>query len=310
MNPTQYWPWPPMLNRPHRKEKATASAAEDQRRRRSQGLLEVPRRLPRVLARQPLVRKVEAGSLEDRLVRGDRVVAGEQDDETADQEGKHRGGERDEEAAGPLLDPGPQGMDLLGLRRRRRRCDAHATASRRPPVIAMPSSSSVTSGPYSPTISPAENDEDAVGERQNLIELERDEEDGSTLVALLDEPVVDELDRADVEPSRRLARHQDSGVTCDLAGDHDLLLVAAGERRGERRRRPATHVELLEQPAGERDQAARPNSQPKREFGLVTVVVEPDVLGEREVEDEPAPLPVLRDVADRPRRSAPASSRG
>ena len=46
MNPTQYWPWPPMLKSPHRNEKATASAAEDQRCRGTEGLLEVARRTP------------------------------------------------------------------------------------------------------------------------------------------------------------------------------------------------------------------------------------------------------------------------
>ena len=43
--------------------------------------------------------------------------------------------------------------------------------------------------------------------------------------------------------------------------------------------------------------------------GLVAVVVEREVLGEREVEDEPASLPVLGDVPDaRPRRSSPSGS--
>ena len=50
------------------------------------------------------------------------------------------------------------------------------------------------------------DDEDPVGEREDLVELERDEQDRPALVALLDEPPVDELDRADVEAARRLAR--------------------------------------------------------------------------------------------------------
>src|SRR3954447_18120189 len=40
--------------------------------------------------------------------------------------------------------------------------------------------------------------EDAVGERQDLLQLERDELDAAPGVALLDEAAVDELDRADV----------------------------------------------------------------------------------------------------------------
>src|SRR5207253_657536 len=50
------------------------------------------------------------------------------------------------------------------------------------------------------------DDEDPVGQREDLVELEGDEQDRAALVALLDEPPVDELDRPDVEPSRRLGR--------------------------------------------------------------------------------------------------------
>ena len=108
---------------------------------------------------------------------------------------------------------------------------------------------------------------------------------------------MDELDRSDVEPSRRLSGYEDARVALDLTGDHDLLLVSAGEGRGKRGRRPAAHVELLQEATRERDQATRP--QPAEPgVGLVPVLVEPDVLGEREVEDEPALLPVLGDVAD------------
>jgi hypothetical protein len=40
---------------------------------------------------------------------------------------------------------------------------------------------------------------------------------------------VDELDRADVEPARRLRGDQHLRVAVDLAGEDDLLLVAARE---------------------------------------------------------------------------------
>ena len=47
-------------------------------------------------------------------------------------------------------------------------------------------------------------DEDPVGEREDLVELERDEQDRPALVALRDDPPVQVLDRADVEPARGL----------------------------------------------------------------------------------------------------------
>ena len=124
---------------------------------------------------------------------------------------------------------------------------AHAATSPRPaaPVIAMPSSSSLAVGGNSPAISPSYMHEDPVGEGEDLLELERHEQDGASLVALLDQPAVHELDRADVEAARGLRGDQNLRVALDLAGEHDLLLVAAGEAAGARasarrrgRRRP------------------------------------------------------------------------
>ena len=101
------------------------------------------------------------------------------------------------------------------------------------------------------------------------------------------------------------------GSRVDLAREHDLLLVAAGERRRARLRAAAAHVELLQQPSCTRDEAAREEPAELR-VGLVAVVVQRDVLGERELEHEPAPLPVLGDVpeprVERARASAPVTS--
>ena len=56
---------------------------------------------------------------------------------------------------------------------------------------------------------------------------------GGAAVALGDDPLVHELDRADVEAARRLGHDQQLQRAGQLAGEHDLLLVAAGQgRRG------------------------------------------------------------------------------
>src|SRR4249919_1853591 len=72
-------------------------------------------------------------------------------------------------------------------------------------------------------------DEDAIREREDLIELERHEQDRAPLVALVHEPAVEVLDRADVEASRGLCRDERLRVAGDLPGRHHLLLVAAGQ---------------------------------------------------------------------------------
>src|SRR5581483_188837 len=112
---------------------------------------------------------------------------------------------------------------------------------------------------------PLVDDEDAVRERQDLVQLERQEQDRAALVALLDEAPVDVLDRADVEPARRLGGDQHLRIALDLAGEDHLLLVPARQRSGAGVRAAAAHVEGL-------DQAARALDQPAREEPAVARV--------------------------------------
>ena len=278
----------------------------------------------------------EPRAVEDRLVRLERVPDApgrDEHDDAADEEREQR-----RSGAGATSRP-----PSAGCRSARRALSASgslwATAparlmdrrlsSTRVPLPAArhrdPSSSSLTVGGNSPTICALEHDEDAVGERQHLVELERDEQDRSPLVPLLDQAPVDELDRTDVETAGRLRGDQHARVAVDLAGEDHLLLVAAGERARLRlrarlrgRRTPRSAVARAR-----RDGCG--NSQPKREFGALAVVVQRDVLGDREVEHEAATLPILGNVTEagvevlrvrrrasrrRPRaRSCPASGR-
>ena len=101
------------------------------------------------------------------------------------------------------------------------------------------------------------DDEDPVREREDLLELERDQQDAAALVALLDETSVDELDRPDVETARRLRSDQHARVAVDLAREHDLLLIASREPAGARLGAAAAHVELLDEPARPLDEPTR-----------------------------------------------------
>ena len=152
-------------------------------------------------------------------------------------------------------------------------------------------------------------DEDPIREREDLVELERDEQDGPALVPLLDEPPVHELDRSDVQAPRRLCGDEHARVTRDLPGDHQLLLVPAGERGGKRLRAAAANVELLQQTPSA---AEEPLGKKPAELGvgLSTVVVEREVLRQIEVEDEPVPVPVLGDVPLARVEGAPCAAPG
>jgi hypothetical protein len=82
------------------------------------------------------------------------------------------------------------------------------------------------------------HDGDPVGEGEHLVEFGGDEQHRGALIALGDELGVDVLDRADVDTSGRLRRDEQVDRAIELAGDDELLLVAAGQgagRRGDRR---------------------------------------------------------------------------
>src|ERR671924_379799 len=144
-------------------------AAEDQRRRDDQRLLEVEagaEALPAgIRPLDPREEPVQAGAIEDRAVGVERVLPGrEEDDESADEERERRGQQRRDDPAGPLVEGQPRGdaRNRLQVGRRPRlgrwrgvAHDAAAACWTVPPGIAMPSCSSVTSGPYSATIRPS-----------------------------------------------------------------------------------------------------------------------------------------------------------
>ena len=140
---------------------------------------------------------------------------------------------------------------------------------------------------------------DAVGEGEDLVELGGHQQHGGALVADLDDAAVDELDRADVEPTGRLGDDEELHVAGELPGDDHLLLVAA--REGVDRRRSVLGVRtsnslherlgvaldglvVAQAPAGER----RPS-----------VAVEHEVVGDRERAHDPVLAAVLGHVARR-----------
>ena len=94
-----YWPWPPMLNRPQRNANATARPV------RISGVvwISVCWRLSAAIVRSSALihgnSQFRPGAVEDRLVGGDRVVAGDEHDQAADEEGDEHGDQRRDDAA-------------------------------------------------------------------------------------------------------------------------------------------------------------------------------------------------------------------
>ena len=85
--------------------------------------------------------------------------------------------------------------------------------------------------------------DDPIGERENLVELDRNQEHRLAGVALGDDAAVDEFDRADIDAARRLANQHDARLMIDFARQHQLLLIAAGEIGGLEQRIARADVE-------------------------------------------------------------------
>src|SRR5829696_3272391 len=147
----------PVLALPADVEEAAAESEgngdprEDERCHEDERLLEVVCGVLTSFAGHPREEPVEARALEDGLVGAHGVVPGKQDDKAADQEGERRRGKRDEDAAESSREP----LRHRRLSARRLGRPGRHAACFRPPVIAIPSSSSETPGSYSPTIRPS-----------------------------------------------------------------------------------------------------------------------------------------------------------
>ena len=76
---------------------------------------------------------------------------------------------------------------------------------------------------------PLEAHQDTVGHLQDLVEVGADEQDTHAAVTGRDHLVVDEAGRADVQTTGGMGGHQQHGIGLKLAGQNDLLLVAAGQ---------------------------------------------------------------------------------
>ena len=157
------------------------------------------------------------------------------------------------------------------------------------------SRSSVASRPALAGDPAAAHDEDAVREGEDLLELDRDDQDRDAGVAQRDEPAVDELDRADVDAARRLADDQHLRAALDLARQHDLLLVAAGEFAGLEPRRRRADVVARHLAREVRDHPAVIEERTIAEGGVVGEA-ERRALEGREGRNEPGAQPVLRHV--------------
>ena len=143
---------------------------------------------------------------------------------------------------------------------------------------------------------------------QDLVELDRDQQDRLAGVAQRDEPAVDELDGADIDAARRLADEQQLGIALDLARQHDLLLVAAGEVGGLQPRIRRPHVVSASICRWQRSRTLRRGPAGRPVIGRIVVVAEDRRFRcARRRSTRPIALAVLRHMGE---PAPPRSSRG
>src|SRR3712207_4099729 len=142
-------------------------------------------------------------------------------------------------------------------------------------------------------------DDYAVGERADLLQLQRDQEYRLALGALLEELAVDELYGAHVHAAGRLGGYDDAGVAVELAREDGLLLVSARERAGSGVRVRGPDVVSAQRLGGAAAHDLREDPTEPGERRLV-VGLQGVVLVEGEVLYEPLGPPVFGDVGEAP----------
>ena len=84
----------------------------------------------------------------------------------------------------------------------------------------------------------AVEDDDAIGERQQLVELFGDEQHRAAATAEIEDLLMNEDRAADVDAAGRLGGDEKTRFEVELARDHHPLLVAAGKARRRLAMRP------------------------------------------------------------------------
>src|SRR4051812_17844710 len=149
------------------------------------------------------------------------------------------------------------------------------------------------------------DDRDAVAEREQLVQVLGNDEDGRPAGGEVEQCLVDRGGGRGVDAPGRLGDDQHVGVLHDLAADDELLQVAAREAGGRVRDAGGADVEALHDLAREgRD--ARAADQPAAGEALALPAAEQRVVDERERADGAVAVALLRHVA----QAQPAPGRG
>src|SRR5580704_81546 len=140
------------------------------------------------------------------------------------------------------------------------------------------------------------SDQDAVGDGEDLRQIGGDDHDGLAFVGEAADLGVDLGNGADIDAAGRLVEDDDRGILRQRLGDHDLLLIAAGELDDARLAQQRGDLEPLD-PAARQLVAHEPRYQ-KAPAGLGRKLAHIDVVVDAHRLEVAVGLAVLGDVAD------------
>src|SRR5437764_1064207 len=141
------------------------------------------------------------------------------------------------------------------------------------------------------------HDRDPVCKRQDLVEVLADQQHGDTFRGCVAEVRVDGLDRSDVEPTGRRGRNEQLRLTRELAREHHLLQVAAGEQACRRRRAGRRDRVAADQLDRTLLDATQPQQRPARRR-WTAIRAQDEVRGDAEARRDAGAEPVFRPVRD------------
>jgi hypothetical protein len=138
---------------------------------------------------------------------------------------------------------------------------------------------------------------EAIGQSEDLGKLGRHEQHRAARVALGQQPPMNRVDRAEIDPARRVRGEQHRRRARQLTRNDQLLLIAAGQLAGEALRLRRAHVVVVEHALRAR---AEPTRIEKRALAERRLAMPPEnqILGQRHVDDESANQTIARDVRD------------
>ena len=143
----------------------------------------------------------------------------------------------------------------------------------------------------------AEEHRNPVSEVEDFLELRRNENNSAPMCSLGEQLGPHRLDRPDIQPTSWLLDEEEQRLAHQLAPEHDLLQIAAGQFCDRKIRSGCPHAKSLDQP-NRMGRGPLPITPPAAPECKLPLRAEDDIVGERQFGDRPDVPAVGRKIGD------------